>query len=103
MYKNRGVYVILISSNKKGHRIGDRVKGMRYAIKDFYIDTTIVHDVVYNAKERNLHINTVSEDYGIAACVYRPIYKSGEYGKRVVVTFNPLTVHHEGNIYDLFV
>lgn len=76
---------------------------MRYATKDFYIDTTIVHDIVDNAFERNKHINTVSEDIGIVACVFRPIYKSGEYGKRVVVTFNPLIVHHEGNIYDLFV
>lgn len=76
---------------------------MRYAIKDFYIDTTIVHDIVNNAIERNNHINIVSEDFGIVACVYRPIYKSGYYGKRVVVTFNPLIVHHEGNIYDIYV
>ena len=76
---------------------------MRYATKDFYNDSTIVHGIVNNAFERNDHINIVSDDNGIVACVFRPIYKSGEYGKRVVVTFNPLTVHHEGNIYDLFV
>lgn len=76
---------------------------MRYAIKDFYNDSTIVHDTVDNALKRNDHINIVSDDIRIVACVFRPIYKSGEYGKRVVVTFNPLIVHHEGNIYDLFV
>ena len=76
---------------------------MRYATKDFYNDSTIVHCIVNNAFERNDHINIVSDDTGIVACVFRPIYKSGEYGKRVVVTFNPLTVHHDGNIYDLFV
>lgn len=76
---------------------------MKYAIKDFYNDMTIVHDRVNSARERNQHINVVGNDCGIVACVYRPIYKDGEYGKRVVVTFKPLIIHHEGNIYDIFV
>lgn len=76
---------------------------VKYAIKDFYIDGTIVHDNVNSALERNRHINVVGDDYDATACVFRPIYKSGEYGKRVVVTFKPLTIHHKGSIYDMFV
>ena len=66
---------------------------MRYVIKDFYIDGTIVHGIVDNAIKRNNHINTISKDIGIVACEFRPIYKSGEYGKSVVVTFDPLIVY----------
>ena len=81
----------------------EKVIIMRYAIKVFYNGSTIVHGTVNNAFTRNDLINIVSDNKGIVAFVFRPIYKSGEYGKRVVVTFNPLIVHHEGKIYDLFV
>ena len=77
---------------------------MRYAIKYVYNDGNSYRENVNSAFERNDKIVLVeNECNSIVACVYCPIYKSGEYGKRVVVTFRPLEIHHDGELYDLYV
>lgn len=76
---------------------------MKYAIKYIFVGGYSCYENVNSALERNDHINMADDENDIVVCVYRPIYKSGEYGKRVVVTFNPLKIHHDGDIYDMYV
>lgn len=93
-----GAYGILISSNKEGHVKGVKGKGMKYEIKDVFEDGKGCCIKVNNAIERNDHIVIAGNERGVIACLYRPIYKNGKKGKRTVVTFNPLTICHDGDI-----